>query len=77
MKPFLIAIAILLAAFFGYGAIVASTPDGQARIQQRNVIAACHDQQGRASLSPGEVQSVASVCEKLEAAYRAKWNREP
>lgn len=77
MKPVLITVGVLVAAFFAIGAINASTPEGQARTHEREVIAQCRGQQDRGSLSPGALSSVASVCEKLEAEYRAKWNREP
>lgn len=77
MKPFLIAIAAVLFAWVAYGVSQSNTPEADERLHERNVIGACHDQQERASLSPGAARNVASICERLEDDYRAKWNREP
>lgn len=74
---FLIVVAVLVAAFFGLGAYQLNTPDGQARSQERDVIAACWQQQERKSFSPEAARFIAGACEKLEADFRAKWNREP
>ena len=77
MKAVVITIAVSLAAFMTFGFYSANTPEGRARSQDRAVIERCRDDQSSASLSPGSVRSMASTCEKLEADYRAKWNREP
>jgi hypothetical protein len=53
------------------------SPDAQARSRQRDVIRRCWDEQEKKSLSPELARFVAGTCEKLEANYRTKWNREP
>jgi hypothetical protein len=77
IKRILLIAGALLLAFLAYGFYVANTPDGEARIKERRTIEACWEQQGRKSLTPQAARFVAGACEKLEADYRAKWNRDP
>jgi hypothetical protein len=77
VKPFLIGIAALLLAWVAYGFSQAFTPEADARLHDRNLIDACHEQHDRESLSPGAARNVATICENLENEYRTKWNREP
>lgn len=64
-------------AFMGFGFYLANTPDGRERIAQRDTIEACWNAQGGKALTAGSARLVAGACERLEADYRAKWNREP
>ncbi len=75
-KVFLI-LGVLVVGFFGFGFILASSPDGKARSHERDVIAYCWQQQERKSIEPAMARFVAGTCEKLEADFRVKWNREP
>jgi hypothetical protein len=77
LKKTFIVVGLLLLAFFGYGFIVSSTPEGKARAHERDVIALCWEEQERKSLSPEAARFVAGACEKLEADFRNKWKREP
>lgn len=72
-----VSIGAALVAFTAFGAYLANTPDGQDRTAQREVIAACWEEQARKSLEPGTARLVAGACERLEADFRQKWNREP
>lgn len=73
----LAAVVVLLVAFLGYGLHLASTPDGKARISERDAIDRCHAAQDDELSELSTRRIIRQHCEALEAAYRAKWNREP
>lgn len=77
LKVVLVCFFLLVAGFLGIGFVASSSPEGQARSHERSAIELCWDGQKRKSLSPEEARFIAGACEKMEADYRAKWNRDP
>jgi hypothetical protein len=67
----------LFAAFMGYGFVLSSTPEGQAKSQARAAIRLCWDSQGSRSNSAGSAQFIAGACEQMERDYRARFNANP
>jgi amino acid transporter len=72
LRNIIIAAAICFTAFIGYGAYLLSTPDGQARSAERDLITDC-----RKSFERMPNATVNALCLRLEADFRHKWNREP
>lgn len=72
-----IGVVVLLGAFLAWGSRLASTPEGQARAQERDAIAECRRQVDDDLQDRSTRRFVRGVCEKLEADYRRKWNRNP
>lgn len=66
-----------IAAFLGFGAVLNSTPEGQAKSRDRQAIALCWSNQASRSNSAGSAQFIAGACERMEREYRARYNAEP
>jgi hypothetical protein len=77
MKTAFLIIGAAVLAFFGFGAIVSNTPEGQERSKQRDVISRCWDEQKRKSLEPAAARALAAICEKMEQDFRSKWGVNP
>jgi hypothetical protein len=67
----------LVVAFFGYGFIVNSTPEGKERSRARDAIRLCWDEQSRKSLSSGSQQFIAGACESMERDYTSRYQAKP
>jgi predicted nucleic acid-binding Zn ribbon protein len=63
--------------FFLIGVMHKPSPEEIALDSDRAAIKLCWSDQGRKSLDPPTARFVASACEHLEAAFRAKYNRAP
>lgn len=67
----------IVVAFFGFGAVMSNTPEGQTRIKARDAIAFCWEEQGRKSLDAASQRLAAGACEGMENAYEQKFGRRP
>lgn len=72
-----IAIVLIVGAFLAWGSHLASSPEGQARAVERNAIAQCRRQVDDELQSLSTRRFIRGTCEKMEADYRRKWNRNP
>lgn len=81
LRNTVIVVVVLGALFIGWGAMLASTPEGKERILMRDAIDYCDSETERLKddprMSPGPVGLHMDACDKLRNDYRAKWNREP
>lgn len=68
---------MLFVLFMAYGAMLSSTPEGQAQSTDRNDISYCWQQQKDKSLDPPTQRFVAATCEKMEADFRTKYGVDP
>lgn len=64
-------------AFFAVGFSISSSPDGQARSEQRAAIAACWEGQSKKSLDPAGGRFIAGACEAMEQRFRERWGVSP
>lgn len=64
-------------AFFTFGLMASSTPEGQARSTERRAIELCWKEHERKSFDASTKQFVAGACERMESDFRAKWGVSP
>jgi hypothetical protein len=69
------AVAIILLMVIGFFA--SDAPDGNSRAEARAAIGLCWKEQAKKSLDQGTARFAASVCEKMETDYRARWGGNP
>lgn len=77
MKKVLIGVAVVLAIFLGFGLVASNSPEGQAKIRERDKIAFCWKEQERKSLGDAEKRFIAGACERLEAEFQQRYNDRP
>jgi hypothetical protein len=68
---------LLFVAFLIFGATVGETPEAREKQKAREVIKLCWQDQSRKSLPPDTARIVASMCEKMEDDFRAKYRSNP
>lgn len=67
----------LFAAFLSFGFVVNSSPEAQARLQEKDAIDFCWSEQKRQSLTPDTQRFIAGACESMENAFTTKHGRRP
>lgn len=77
MKTALIAVAVAVVAFLGWGAYLSNTKDGEDRSRERQAIEACREGENDQLQELSTRRTVREVCDKMEADYVAKWGRVP
>jgi hypothetical protein len=80
MPRWLVGVMVLVggfALFLAWGMFLGSTPDGKARRGEREAITECRRQVDDELQDLNTRRFVRDVCEKMEADYRLKWNRDP
>ena len=77
----LIGAFVLTFLFLGFGCLLASSPDGQARSKERDAIEYCESEYERLRENPGTTRGALEIaygaCEMMKREFREKWNREP
>lgn len=72
-----IAILIALIIFMAVGLLGATSPEGQKRIHDKEIIEQCWREQSKKSLSTDTAQSVAGACEQFEEDYQKNHGSKP
>lgn len=77
MKAVLIAAALLVVAFLGFGAYLSNTKEGGERIDERAAIEECRKGENDELQELSTRRMIREVCDKMEADYVAKWGTAP